>query len=149
MDGTRVARVTQSPRPKSILDFFIISSSIPLLLRPKGQNKISTQAPTVRDRHIMAAVQVQLQPDIQYHPDYSKFLDRSKKRLERETLTTTLPPGLPKHLSSSFVWDGNKIQGRDDWVVALTDGHLEEVDRALSHFKGKFIHQRDAARAKV
>ncbi|KAF3404614.1 hypothetical protein DPV78_003350 [Talaromyces pinophilus] len=84
----------------------------------------------------MAAVQVQLQPDIQYHPDYSKFLDRSKRRLERETLTKVLPPGLPQRLSSSFVWDGNEIQGRDDWVIALTDNHLEEVDRALSHFKG-------------
>lgn len=29
----------------------------------------------------MAVAQLQLQPDIQYHPEYSKFLDRSKKRL--------------------------------------------------------------------
>lgn len=85
----------------------------------------------------MAAAQVQLQPDIQYHPDYSKFLDRSKRRLERETLTKVIPPGLPQRLSSPFVWDGNEIQGRDDWVIALTDNHLEEVDRALSHFKGR------------
>lgn len=85
----------------------------------------------------MAAAQVQLQPDIQYHPDYSKFRDRSKRRLEGETLTKVLPPGLPQRLSSSFVWDGNEIQGQDDWVIALTDNHLEEVDRALSHFKGR------------
>lgn len=87
----------------------------------------------------MAAVQVQRQPDIQYHPDYNKFLDRSKRRLERESLPKSLPSGLPQGLSSSFVWDGKDVQGRDDWVVELTDSHLGEVDRALSHFKGE-IH---------
>lgn len=85
----------------------------------------------------MAAVQVQRQPDIQYHPDYSKFLDRSKRRKEAETLTKSLPAGLPRRLSSPFVWDGNEIQGRDDWVISLTDSHLEEIDQALGHFKGR------------
>ncbi|KAE8557610.1 hypothetical protein TMatcc_005076 [Talaromyces marneffei ATCC 18224] len=83
----------------------------------------------------MAAAQVQLQPDIEYHPDFIKYLDRSKRRLERDTLAKTVPFGLPLRLSSSFVWDGNDIQSRDDWVFALTDNHLEELDRALSHFK--------------
>lgn len=85
----------------------------------------------------MAAVEVQAQPDIQYHPDYKKFLERGRKRLERETLPKTLPPGLPQSLSSPFVWDGNDIQSRHDWIVALTESHLEEIDQALNHFKGK------------
>ncbi|EED19027.1 TfdA family oxidoreductase, putative [Talaromyces stipitatus ATCC 10500] len=83
----------------------------------------------------MAAAQVQTQPDIQYHPDYNKFLDRGKRRLEREVLSKDLPCGLPQQLSSSFVWAGDDIQGRDDWVIALTARHLEEIDRALNQFK--------------
>lgn len=83
----------------------------------------------------MAAVEVRRQPDIQYHPDYENYLDRSQRRLKSEILPQVLPPGLPKQLSSPFVWDGKEIEARDDWVVVLTDNELEEIDQALSHFK--------------
>lgn len=84
----------------------------------------------------MAAAVIQRQPDIQYHPDYEKYVDRTKRRLESETLSKSLPPGLPEQLSSPFVWDGQDIQGRDDWVVVLSDSDVEEIDQALKHFKG-------------
>ena len=84
----------------------------------------------------MAAAVVQRQPDIQYHPDYQKYVDRSARRLESETLPKVLPPGLPRQLAASFVWDGKDIQGSDDWVVVLSDNDAEEIDRALNHFKG-------------
>lgn len=89
----------------------------------------------------MAAAEVQRQPDIQYHPDYNNYLKRSTRRQQTENLSSVLPQELPQQLSSSFVWDGNDIQGRNDWIVALEDHDLAEIDEALKYFKGNVIMQ--------
>jgi hypothetical protein len=83
-----------------------------------------------------AAAVVPRQPDIQYHPDYQKYVDRTARRIKSEILSKELPPGLPQQLSAPFVWDGKDIQGSDDWVVALSENDVEEIDQALNHFKG-------------
>lgn len=76
------------------------------------------------------------QPDIDYTPDYHKYLARIKRRNETEHLKETLPPGFPLHLSSDFVWDGNDLHKKYDWNCQLTDKDLVEIEAALASFKG-------------
>ena len=79
----------------------------------------------------MSAVQtitIPTQPDIQYHPEYEKFKERTRHRKETETLQSTLPENFPEKLVSPLV--------RDDWVYQLSDDQLDELDAALKSFKG-------------
>lgn len=83
----------------------------------------------------MATTRTLNQPDIQYHPDYEKYQARSRLRQKTESLPTTLPPGFPEQLDSPLAWNGREIEKRTDWIVELTDAQLDEIDRALRHFK--------------
>lgn len=88
----------------------------------------------------MSAVQtitVPAQPDIQYHPEYEKYKERTRRRKETETLQTTLPAGFPQKLVSPLVWEGKDVEKRDDWVYQLSDNQLDEIDAALKSFKGR------------
>ena len=78
------------------------------------------------------------QPDIQYGPDYGKYLARSKRRQEIERLDKSLPRGFPQELKSSLVWDGDSIQGEYDWTYELTIDDIVELKKALRHFKCKY-----------
>ncbi|KAF1956500.1 Clavaminate synthase-like protein [Byssothecium circinans] len=75
------------------------------------------------------------QPDIGYKPDYDKYLARTKRRLATEQLDKTLPPGFPQKLESDLVWDNTDIGSRYDWSFKLSPADLEEVEKALKHFK--------------
>ncbi|KAH8422310.1 TauD/TfdA family dioxygenase [Aspergillus melleus] len=75
------------------------------------------------------------QPDIQYHPDYEKYLARGERRKATETLPKTLPAGFPAQLSSPLVWEGKDVEKRDDWIFKLNDAQREEIHAALEHFK--------------
>ncbi|KAJ5482023.1 hypothetical protein N7475_000835 [Penicillium sp. IBT 31633x] len=86
----------------------------------------------------MSAVQtitVPAQPDIQYHPEYEKYKERTRHRKEFETLQSTLPVGFPQKLESSLVWEGKDIEKRADWIYQLSDSQLDEIDAALKSFK--------------
>ncbi|KAJ5957018.1 hypothetical protein N7501_011297 [Penicillium viridicatum] len=78
---------------------------------------------------------VPAQPDIQYHPDYEKYKERTRRRKETETLQTTLPAGFPQKLGSPLVWEGKEVEKQDDWVYQLSDNQLDEIDAALKSFK--------------
>lgn len=87
----------------------------------------------------MSAVEtitVPTQPDIQYHPEYEKYKERSRRRKETATLEITLPAGFPQKLVSPLVWEGKEVEKRDDWVYQLKGDQLEEIDAALKSFKG-------------
>ena len=87
----------------------------------------------------MSAVEtntVPRQPDIQYHPDYEKYKERTRQRKETETLQTTLPAGFPQKLVSPLVWEGSEVVKGENWIYHLKDAELEEVDAALKSFKG-------------
>jgi hypothetical protein len=89
----------------------------------------------------MSAVQtitVATQPDIQYHPEYDKYKERTSRRKETETLQSTLPAGFPQKLISPLVWEGKDIEKRDDWIYQLSNTQLDEIDAALKSFKGTF-----------
>ncbi|OOF93408.1 hypothetical protein ASPCADRAFT_53110 [Aspergillus carbonarius ITEM 5010] len=85
----------------------------------------------------MVEVQVPIQPDIQYHPDYAKYTARTQHRIATETLPTTLPLGFPSHLDSPLVWEGSEIEQRDDWIYRINDAQLDEIDQALKNFKSQ------------
>lgn len=75
------------------------------------------------------------QPDIQYHPDFSKYQARTKRRKETESLQTTLPEGFPRQLDSPLVWEGKDVEQHSDWIYNLSDAQLDEIDSALNSFK--------------
>lgn len=81
------------------------------------------------------------QPDIEYTPDYDKYLSRVKFRQENETLDKTLPPRFPSKLDSELVWDGNNLAERYDWNYKLGTKDLVEIDAALQYFKGRRRYQ--------
>ncbi|KAJ5485793.1 hypothetical protein N7530_000093 [Penicillium desertorum] len=86
----------------------------------------------------MSAVQtitVPTQPDIQYHPEYEKYKERTRRRKETETLQSTLPENFPEKLISPLVWEGKDVEKREDWVYQLSDDQLDELDAALKSFK--------------
>ncbi|KAH7325571.1 hypothetical protein B0I35DRAFT_474332 [Stachybotrys elegans] len=75
------------------------------------------------------------QPDIAYHPDWDKYQARVARRQQTEDLPKTLPDGFPKELKGDLVWDGETLASKYDWTYVLSSDHLEEIDRALAHFK--------------
>ncbi|CAG8069265.1 unnamed protein product [Penicillium nalgiovense] len=86
----------------------------------------------------MSAVQtitMPAQPDIQYHPEYEKYKERTRRRKETETLQSTLPENFPEKLVSPLVWEGKDVGKRADWVYQLSDDQLDELDAALKSFK--------------
>ncbi|KAJ5135317.1 uncharacterized protein N7515_004595 [Penicillium bovifimosum] len=86
----------------------------------------------------MSAVQtitVPTQPDIQYHPEYEKYRERTRRRKETETLQSSLPTGFPQELVSPLVWEGKDIEKQDDWIYQLSHTQLDEIDAALKSFK--------------
>ena len=87
----------------------------------------------------MTEVQViTTQPDIQYHPDYTKYIDRARRREASESLQQHVPKGFPEQLSSPLVWNGKDVEQRDDWIYQLNQAQLAEIDAALQHFKGEY-----------
>lgn len=85
----------------------------------------------------MSATQVLSQPDIQYHPDHAKYKTRSQHRQKFEKLPTAVPQGFPQRLSSPLAWNGKDFEKSSDWIVELEDFQLDEIEKALQHFKCK------------
>lgn len=83
------------------------------------------------------AVRRPQQPDIQYAPDVDKWRARTETRLRNEKLESSLPPGYPQKLESDLVWEGETLKESYDWVYELKEDELDEIEKALSHFKCK------------
>jgi hypothetical protein len=75
------------------------------------------------------------QPDIGYTPDYDKYIARVQRRRASEKLSQSLPPGFPQKLESDLVWDNTDIAARYNWNYQLTGPDLDEIEKALQHFK--------------
>ncbi|KDQ08466.1 hypothetical protein BOTBODRAFT_165901 [Botryobasidium botryosum FD-172 SS1] len=78
------------------------------------------------------------QPDISYHPDEKKFKERTARRLAEDPSLpqAPLPAGFPAKVGGPIVWEGKEWRDEKQWVYQLNPTELEEIDRALSHFKG-------------
>lgn len=81
------------------------------------------------------------QPDIEYHPDFAKYQERTRLRLRSGNLQTDVPTGFPPQLDSSLVWEGKDVEKRSDWAYQLNDSQLDEIDAALHNFKGTHIEK--------
>jgi hypothetical protein len=86
-----------------------------------------------------------VQPDISYAPDHDKYLARTRHRLRTEQLPGTVPEGFPKKLVSDFVWEGNDLVGKYDWVYELSQAEVREIEDALKHFKSILVLQKIAS----
>ncbi|OJJ94662.1 hypothetical protein ASPACDRAFT_65038 [Aspergillus aculeatus ATCC 16872] len=75
------------------------------------------------------------QADIEYMPDYDKYLARGKQRQATEELDKHLPEGFPAALSGQLVWNASTIADEYDWNYQLSAENLKEVDAALQYFK--------------
>ncbi|KAF2624324.1 Clavaminate synthase-like protein [Macroventuria anomochaeta] len=83
----------------------------------------------------MAIAEVAQQPDIGYTPDHDKYLAPVQRRLKGDNLDKTLPPSFSTELKSDLVWDNTDIADRFDWTYEPTATDLEEIEKALQHFK--------------
>ena len=82
------------------------------------------------------------QPDIGYTPDPDKYALRTQRRVKNEKLHLTgLPIGYPPKLVSTFVWEGEDLAREYDFVYALSEHEVAEVESALGHFKC-MVHSR-------
>ncbi|KAK6066228.1 TfdA family Taurine catabolism dioxygenase TauD [Seiridium cupressi] len=75
------------------------------------------------------------QPDISYVPDPAKWRARADQRIKAGGLPKTVPIGFPEQLTGDLVWEGDSIAEKYDWTFFLNESHLEEIDRAVQHFK--------------
>jgi hypothetical protein len=81
-------------------------------------------------------VETPKQPDIEYTPNYEKYLARTKRRTQTEDLPKTLPPGFPERVKGKLAWDGRDIAETYNWALELTPAEIAEIEHALQHFKG-------------
>ena len=75
------------------------------------------------------------QPDINYAPNFDKYLARTKRQLETGNLERTLPSAFPHHLESDLVWEGTDISAKYEWTYELESRDIEEIEAGLSHFR--------------
>lgn len=75
------------------------------------------------------------QPDIDYAPNFDKYLARVKRRTETEDLDGSLPPGFPERLESGLVWEGTEVGKEYDWIYQLSGADVDEIEGALKHFQ--------------
>ena len=83
------------------------------------------------------------QPDIEYAPNLDKWRARTETRLRQESLESELPPGFPRKLESSLVWEGETLKEHYDWVYELKEDEVQEIEEALAHFQCKSRHRAD------
>lgn len=55
------------------------------------------------------------------------------------TEVSRLPNGYPHVLDSPLAWSGGQFTTDSDYVLRLTEGHLEEINHALQQFKGRVV----------
>lgn len=76
------------------------------------------------------------QPDIAYTPNIETYRERTQRRTQTENLPRTLPDGFPQKLDSPLAWDGSTVSESYQWSYQLTEQDVNEIHRALDHFKG-------------
>ncbi|KAL4796862.1 hypothetical protein BDV19DRAFT_397977 [Aspergillus venezuelensis] len=75
------------------------------------------------------------QPDIDYAPNYEKWQARAAQRLAEGGLETKVPEGFPEQLEGDLVWEDETLAESYDWTYVLNAEQLDEIERALVHFK--------------
>jgi hypothetical protein len=81
----------------------------------------------------------QKQPDISYHPDFEKYQLRIQRLKPFRPAHYSLPTGFPAQLTGPLVWEGKDFTDEKEWTFSLDESQLEEIDKALVHFKCESI----------
>lgn len=76
------------------------------------------------------------QPDISYHPDFTKYQLRTERLKHQRAADIGLPEGFPRNLRGPIVWEGKNFTDDKQWTLSLNKENLEEVHHALISFKG-------------
>ena len=111
---------------------------VPVLLNGLTIVPLSRTLPDIHSLP-MSTTQTYLgQPDISYHPDESKFKERTARRLAEDPSlpNTPLPSRYPKKVTGPIVWEGKDWTKEDQWVYHLSPEELQEINAGLVHFKG-------------
>lgn len=87
----------------------------------------------------MSTTATQTQPDISYHPDFTKFQLRTERLKNQRPPNAGLPPGFPKKLEGPIVWEGKDFTNESEWTLPLNEENLEEIHNALLYFKGQWF----------
>ena len=69
--------------------------------------------------------------------DYATLIENSGIAGASEQAISALPAGFPTSVAASFSWTGSGFKGDSDYVLALSDAELVEINSALEHFKSK------------
>lgn len=75
------------------------------------------------------------QPDISYHPDFTKYQLRTERIKSQLPANIGLPPRFPKQLTGPLVWEGEDFVDERAWTFVLSELHITEINQALFYFK--------------
>ncbi|KAF2679861.1 Clavaminate synthase-like protein [Lentithecium fluviatile CBS 122367] len=79
-----------------------------------------------------------------YYPDLELFAAFQKIREQHSSFPSALPDHLPKKVKSTLCWRGAELQ-ETDYVFQLSPEHLQEINRACSHFIASGLDISDAS----
>lgn len=68
--------------------------------------------------------------NISYHPNLSSYVAEAPI-----DSGIKVPAGWPRNITGPMAWIPSDFRSESDWVFSLSDGHKEEIARALKHFK--------------
>ena len=86
----------------------------------------------------MSTTTTQTQPDISYHPDFTKFQLRTERLKQQRPSNVGLPAGFPQKLQGPIVWEGKDFTDEMEWTLSLNEEQLKEIHNALVNFKGQW-----------
>ena len=85
--------------------------------------------------HLLRRPRAKVQSNISYLPNQAQYKQRLLRSLQDRNLPHHVPPGLPKAIGGSLVWEASRLK-EDQYIYYLTQPEVEEIDRALVSFKG-------------
>jgi hypothetical protein len=85
----------------------------------------------------MSTTVTRTQPDISYHPHYTKFQLRTEQLKPERPATPLLPSSFPEKLTGPL--EGIDFKDNSDWIFVLNEEQPGEIGDTLVHFKCKSI----------
>lgn len=73
--------------------------------------------------------------DIEWMPNYEKYMKRTQARSELAGLATRVPKDWPQFLDSPLAWTSDSFPKQEEIVFSLTENQKEEIYSAVRHFK--------------
>lgn len=73
--------------------------------------------------------------DIDWMPNYEKYMKRTQARSELTGLATRVPKDWPQFLDSPLAWTSDSFPKQEEIVFSLTENQKEEIYSAVRHFQ--------------